>query len=613
MPLRFSLQRILKNLSSTFRSLITRVRRGPTTQDLTKRTVFHIATVRAFPTWEQWKHFPRLLSAKERWVARGAGLLFALSLLFLIGQFAFLHQAIAPDVGGEYVEGLLGTAQFVNPLYASASDVDMDLTRLVFSGLLKYDPAQGGLVPDLAESYDVSDDGKTYTFTLREGATWHDGNPVRVADVISTFFMIQSAEYKSPLSVLFKEVGIEQVDERTVQFLLDEPFAPFLSTLTIGIMPSHIWENIPPVSAPLAETNLKPIGSGPYQFANFTKDKFGTIRSYTLERNPNFYESPAFIERLTFKFYPDAFSAIDALNNKNIDGVSFIPPDQIEGVTRSRDLDILRPTLQQYTALFFNEVHETALKEIKVRQALTNAVPKEQIVAEALDGFGQIIHSPVLPGMVGYDASVRQSNFDPASSATLLDEAGWKFAEGATLRTKDGTADGTPLTLTMTTLNYAEFVQVAELIKTQWSALGIDVVIETVDAETMQTRILKERAYDILLSGALLGVDPDPYAFWHSSQVDYPGLNVALYADRDVDALIEKGRSSVDEATRADVYKQFQVKIVEDAAAVFLYEPTYPFARSKDVQGDETEHVIGSADRFADVTHWFIKTKRVIE
>lgn len=613
MPLRFSLNRLFKNLASSIRSQIDRWRSGPTTQDLTKRTVFHVATKRAFPTWEQWKHFPQMLSKKERWTARIAVAVVLVSFLFLIGRYAFLHQTIAPAVGGEYVEGLIGTVQFVNPLYASASDVDMDLTRLVFSGLMKYDPAQGKLVPDLAESFDVSDDGKTYTFTLKEEARWSDGNPVRVADVISTFFMIQSPEYKSPLSVLFKEVTIEQVDERTVQFLLSEPFAPFLSTLTIGIMPSHIWENIPPVSAPLAETNLKPIGSGPYKFANFTKDKFGTIRSYTLERNPDFYESPAFIERLTFKFYPDTFSAIDALNNKNIDGVSFIPPDQNEMVTRSRDLDLLRPTLQQYTALFFNEVHEEALKEIKVRQALTNSVPKEQIITDVLDGFGQIIHSPVLPGMIGYDETVRQSNFDLTSAATLLDEAGWKLAEGASLRTKDGAADGTPLSLTIVTLNYPEFITVAELVQKQWMNLGMEVLIETVDAETMQTRILKERAYDILLSGALLGVDPDPYAFWHSSQVDYPGLNVALYADKDTDSLIEKGREVVDESARAELYKQLQVNIVEDAAAVFLYEPIYTFARSKEVQGDETRHLIGSADRFADVTQWYIKTKRVIE
>lgn len=613
MPLRFSLQRFLKSLSASVRTTIASFRKGPTIQDLTKQTVFHVAKNRALPSWEQCKLITHLLTKGERWTARIAMSIAGLSVVVLMAGYLFLHQTVVPSVGGTYTEGLIGTPQFVNPLYAVASDVDTDLTHLVFSGLMKYEPGVG-LVPDLAESFDLSDDGKIYTFVLRQDARWHDGNPVRVSDVVATFSMMQSPEYKSPLSVIFKGVTIEEVDERTVQFILNEPFAPFLSTLTVGILPSHIWDTIPARSAPLAEANLKPIGSGPYRFATFTKDKLGSIRSYTLQRNPDFYLSAPSIERLTFKFYPDAVSALDALNNKNIDGVSYLSSEGADEITRTRDIEIVHPLLHQYTALFFNEVHASALKDVNVRRALTNAVPKEQIVQEALHGFGQIVHGPILKGMEGYDETIRQSNFDLGSAKTLLDASGWTLSEGATVRTKKA-SDGTnqSLTLTITTVDFPEFMAVAELVKQQWQALGIDVSVEVVDADSMQQVILKERSYDVLLSGVLLGVDPDPYPFWHSSQIDYPGLNIALYADKEVDKLLEKGRTAVDQALREQAYVDMQVKLVEDAAAVFLYQRTYTFARLKDIKGANTTEIVVPADRFADVTNWYMKTKRVVE
>ncbi len=612
MPIRFTLKRLFRNLSAALQQAVQKFRKGPTTQDLTKQTVFSVAKKQAFPTWEQWKHLPRLLTNTERWVARVSGGLLLLSLLVLTGRYLFLHQSTQPAVGGQTTEALVGSPQYVNPLYAMTSDVDSDLARLVFSGLMKYEPGVG-LTPDLAQSYDISDDGKTYTFVLRYGAKWHDGNPVRVADVIATFSMIQSPEYKSPLSVQFSSVSVVQVDERTVQFILPEPFAPFLSTLTVGILPSHVWEMIPPRSAPLAELNLKPIGSGPYRFATFTKDKVGSILSYTLQRNPDYYADAPKVDHLTFKFFPDTMSALDAFNNKSVDAIGYIPRDQLTSITRTHDVELVRPYLHQYTALFFNQVHQSILKDLNVRQALAQAVPKEEIISQALGGAGRMVNGPILPGMVGYDETIHQSNFDLASAGTLLDTAGWKRADGTGVRSKTTDGKTQTLSLSMTMVDYPEFRTVADLIKTQWQTLGVDLTVTVVDSDTMQQAVLKEHDYDMLLSGVLLGIDPDPYPFWHSSQVDYPGLNIALYADKDADALLSKARKAVKIEDRQAAYVDFQVKLIKNVAAIFLYQPAYAFARSKDVKGALTPEIITPADRFADVTSWYIKTKRVVE
>lgn len=595
------------------RSRLKRLRQGPSTQDLTKRMVLNVVKKRTVPSAAQWRHLPRTLTPVETWVVRVATSLTILSLIFLGGRYVLTHQTLVPAVGGTYTEGLIGEPQFVNPLYAITSDVDTDITRLVFSGLLKYDPALG-LVPDLAESYDVSDDGLVYTFVLREGAKWHDGADVRVRDILSTINMIQNPEYKSPLIASFRDVDAIQVDERTVQFVLPEPFAPFLSALTVGILPGDIWENIPPKNATLADANLQPIGSGPYQFEKFTKDALGSIRSYTLVRSRVYYGEQARIERITFKFYPDTFSALDALDNKNVEGVSFVPADAVKDVASDRSVNLLRPLLPQYTGVFFNEIHQPILADVDVRKALAMALPRDRFVNEVLDGHGRVVYSPFLPGMVGYSDQMTGPAFDLDGARAILETEGWKAIEGQNTRGKTG-SDGTvqPLKIVLTTFDHPEFVKAAEIIKDQWGFIGVETEIQYVDADTMQTDILRERQYDALLSGELLGFDPDPYPFWHSSQVDYPGLNIALYANRKADTLIEEGRSATDDAVRTEKYLAFQTMLFEDLPAILLYQPTYAYAISNKIKGVDVPTILAPSDRFANIEDWYVKTKRVLQ
>lgn len=570
-------------------------------QNLTKKMVLSVVKTRTFPSYQQWRHLPKSLSKTERKLSRALFGLITIAVLFLIGRFVYVHQQIVPAIGGEYSEGLIGTPQLINPLYASLSDVDADLAQLVFSGLLKYDPHQG-LITDLAESYDLSDDGLTYTFVIRNDAYWHDGEKVTVSDVVSTFSMMQDPAYKSPLSVTFKDVRIEEVDEHTVQFVLDEPFAPFLSALTVGIMPGQIWNLVPAKNSTLAGANLQPVGSGPYKFEKFTKDRLGNIRSYTLSRNDNYYAEKAKIARLTFRFYPDALSAVDALSKKNVDGVSFVPNEAIQDLKNDRDIRLIYPLLPQYTALFFNQIHSPFLKNIKMRQALTMALDRQQLVDTVLPGNARIIESVILPGMIGESSEVEQPPFDFDGAKRLVDDYKSSLSE----------SDQQSLTVTITTIDNAEFTQVAEFILQAWSALGIEVKVQTVSAEKLPSLVLKERSYDVLLSGALLGADPDPYPFWHSSQVDYPGLNIALYASREADTLIEKGRSQTEPSERALTYLKLQQLMVSDLPAIFLYQPSYTYAISSTVKGVDLPSLLNPADRFGAISEWYIKTKRVL-
>lgn len=622
-------------------------------QDLTQRQVRSVSNNRRFPSWKQWKRLPNVLSKTETRVLQAAFAVILLS-LFTIGGWFFMTQRVAtPTVGGEYTEALIGEPQLINPLYASASDVDADLTSLVYSGLMRWDP-NDGLVKDLASEIQTSEDGTTYEVTIRDDAQFHNEEPVRPRDVIFTVNAIQNPLYRSNLAPNFQNVEVSQIDDDTVAFTLGEPFAPFLETLTVGILPADVWSDIPPRNAMLAALNLEPIGSGPYKFAEFTKNQKGQIQTYTLERNPDFYRDPAMIERLNFKFYSNGNAAVRALENKNVEGVSFVPNDLEASVQEDSSVNIMHPKMPRAISLFFNQSMSETLREAGVRQAIVRAIDKQAILNDVLGGHGTTIDSPILPDMLGYDDAVGQSGRNLEKARELLDEAGYTKPEGATYRevpedqreeadeqneeetsedaegeegdgdnaesdeqpeTEDEQTQEQPyaLTFNVTTVQNPEFVAVAERIKQQMKEVGVNVQIRTIPSETFYNQILSTHDYEILLTGTLSGADPDPYPFWHSSQTDEGGLNLAQYENRQIDEILEQARSTTDETKRAEFYKEFQEQVIADAPAVFLYQSTYAYAIADKIKNVDIPRITDPANRWSDVNEWYIKTRKTLK
>lgn len=558
-----------------------------------------------FPTLSQWAHLPRLISKRERAPFWSAIAVAVLSFLFL-GAWAYnTHMGVVPAKGGSYTEGLIGAPQFINPVYASANDVDADITRLVYSGLMKWDP-QAGLIPDLAESYTVSDDELVYTFSLRGDATWHDETPVTPRDIIFTFHTIQNPDYGSPLSGTFRGIAIEQVDEQTVSFTLEEPFAPFLSTLNVGILPADYWGELDPATMRLAERNLVPIGSGPYKFDELEKDKNGVIKSYKLKRYGQYYGGSPFVENITFKFYQDIVAALDALDSKRVEGIAFAPKDQLDDLNGQ----IVTPSLPQITALFYN-LKRDAVDDKDLRIALGAAIDKDALVSEILQGQAAVTHSPVLTSYHN-DSTVygNPTPFDQNVARTKLDGLGWTVKEGQTVRTN---ADGLELSLTITTVDQPETVAVAERIAQMWRDVEVVAQVEALDPATFRDDTLKNRDYDVLLSGILMGSDPDPYPFWHSSQIAAPGLNLSQFANRDADGFVETARSTTDLEERRTAYASFADEVNDTIPAIFLYQPTYTYVTANKIRGIELETIVVPSDRFGQVNMWYIKTKKRLQ
>ena len=296
----------------------------------TSKLVFGIDKQK-IPSWEQLKYLPQVLEGKEKIVWQVCIGLIIAALIFIAGAFYFLNTEVAPQHGGEYTEGLVGYPEYVNPILAQANDVDLDLSSLIFSSLFTYNTDQK-LEPDLITNYTLSDDEKTYTFYLRSDVKWHDDEMLDVDDVIFTIQTIQDKEYKSPLRTSLKGVQIERLDDHSFSLTLNEPFAPFLSTLTFGVMPEHRWYDIPAQNMGLAEDNLKPIGSGPFKFSSLVKDKAGIVKSYHLVSNEEYYNQVPYLDKMNFIFYPDMYMALEAAEQKKIEGISFIPAESKESL-----------------------------------------------------------------------------------------------------------------------------------------------------------------------------------------------------------------------------------------------------------------------------------------
>lgn len=583
------------------------------------RQVLSVTKTRAFPSWAQWKQLPRVLTMGEKRVMMSALSVMVFALVALVGTYVFSHRVEIPAVGGDYTEGLVGEPRFVNPLYASASDVDQDLTSLIYSGLLKYDPEQG-YVPDLAESLTISEDGLTYTLNIKDQAKFHNGEDVRARDVLFTIDAIQNPAYRSPLIDNFYNVTVVQVDENTVSFVLKEPFALFKQYLTVGILPASLWAEILPQNAPLAALNLQPVGSGPYQFAEFAKDQRGSIRSYTLTRNKDYYDEPAFIETLSFKFYADATSLGEALENKNVEGASVIPSDALEGVAENSNVQLLQPLLPQETILYMNQSVQPVLKDLVVRTAIAQAIQKQSIVETLGQANAEVIEGPILEGMIGYDAN-RQSVYNVTQANESLEEAGYHLDAGSGLRglkeekteeSDESQATPSNLQLTLTAVDSTQMHEVADRIQQDLSAIGITVTLNFIPSDVIYAQVIEPRNFELLLSTILLNGDADPYPLWHSSQAKSGGLNVSGYANADVDTLLTDGRKELDESVRATKYQQFEQLLAKDVPAVFLYQSRFAYAVAEKIHLEALSRIVSPSDRFANVTRWYIKTKKAL-
>jgi peptide/nickel transport system substrate-binding protein len=539
------------------------------------------------------------LSRKERlaFVVASAGAI--VSFVVVMGFVITQSTRAVPTQGGEYTEGALGQPEYINPVIAT-SQTDLDLSKLVYSNL-----------SDIADSITPSADLQTWDVRLKEGLTWQDGQKLTSDDVVFTVQSIQNKDANSPLYQSWQGVSVSRVSELEVEFTLANPYAYFGDNLkNLYIIPKHIFADTPPGNWHLSDYNLKPIGSGPYKFLSYDKTADGYISEYHLQAWNASVDGNPLIQNFNFSFFNDENTLVQSFNSGQIDGFGNASPDDVAAIKRPYDTFSWRTS--GYYAVFFNQSKNLALQDPVVRQALSMAIDRNDLITTALGGAGVPEYGPVPPGATNFTDVSPSSTPSLSAASSLLDNDGWTVDPSSTFRSKTISKSSIPLVVNLTVPQIDFLANTADYLRNAWQSIGVQTNVVMDSPGTILNDAVVNRNYEGLLFGNVLGPSSDLYSFWDSSQDFSPGLNLSIYKNTSVDSLIEAARQTNSSATTTQDLATAQAKIAADYPAVFLYSPNYVYITNKNVQGINPNLLSDPSDRFLEVVHWYLNTARVL-
>jgi len=527
------------------------------------------------------------------------------------GQQIFAPQ---PSEGGIYTEGLVGALSRLNPLLDQNNPADRDINRLIFSGLISFD-ARGLPIPVLADSWGVSQDGKVYNFSIRSNAVWHDGVPVTVDDLTYTLDLIKSDASFFPADVreMWKQVQVKKLNDKTVQFVLPEPFAPFLDYLTFGLVPQHLLSGMPMEQLASAPFNLAPVGTGPYRFERLIVEN-GQVAGVELRAFEKYFGRKAYIDQIIFRYYPSASAAFTAYKQGEVLAISQVTPDILNQALAEPGLNLFTGRLPELSLVLFNlnNAEVPFLQDVKLRRALLIGLNRQQIVDKTLAGQALVADGPIFPGTWAYDEKIEHLVYDPEAAISLLKAADYKIpATGGDVRVDK---DGKSLEFTLIHPDDALHTSIAQIIQANWAKLGLKVNLEAVSYEVLLNDRLTLRAYQVALVDLNLmrTPDPDPYPFWHQSEAT-GGQNYSQWDNRPASEYLEQARVSPDFTIRARLYRNFQVIFTKELPALPLYYPVYSYGVSQTVLGAQMPPLFDTSDRFLTIADWYLVTRRALE
>jgi peptide/nickel transport system substrate-binding protein len=547
------------------------------------------------------------LSITEKGIFLVFAVIFAGAVLSLASKTSYQFGSDIPRAGGELIEGIIGTPRFINPLLA-ASDADRDVTTLVYSGLLKATP-DGEFVPDLAKEFTISPDGLTYTFTLRDDAVFHDGKPLTTADIEFTVDKAKDTSLKSPKRVNWEGVVMTVTDEKTISFSIRQPYKPFINSLTLGILPKHIWKDLSSDQFPFSSFNIQPIGSGPYKMVSVKRSGDGIPTQISLRANNEYALGKPYITNIYLNFFATERALVSAFSNGEIESASNLTPSSAKSL--EKNTNILSAPLTRVFGIFFNQNENELLAHKEVRKALAASINKDDIIESVLLGYGSRTDGP-LPSTA--QSALIPSDFSSTTiseASKILEKAKWEKNGETGFFEKTTRTTNTTLAISLSTANIPELVESAKRIEENWTELGVQVDVRVFEPSDLNQGVIRPRQYEALLFGLVTGKNSDLYPFWHSSQRNDPGLNVALYTNARADRFLERMRTATSSELIANLYADFKKEIDTDSPAVFLWSPDFIYATPNKLQGVELGEITTPSDRFLGVEKWYVKTDHV--
>jgi peptide/nickel transport system substrate-binding protein len=539
--------------------------------------------------------------------------------LVLVGVLLLSQQPVLqplspqPTSGGVYTEALVGSMSRLNPLLDWNNAPDRDVDRLIYSGLIRFD-THGVPQPDLADSWASSQDGTIYNFSIRPNAVWQDGEPVTADDVIFTIDLIKSSSSYFPQDVkdMWGQIDIKKLNDRTLQFKLPEPFAPFLDYVAFGVLPKHLLDGVSPEQIVNADFNLKPVGTGPYKLDHLIVEN-SQIVGVVLTKFEDYYGQKPFIDQVVFRYYPSAKASLDAYQQGEVLGIGRVTPEILQPALAEPNLSIYTSRLPLLSMVLFNldDPSVPFLQEAKVRQALLMGTNRRWMVDNILAGQAIQADSPILPGSWAYYNGIEHVNYEPDAAIQILKDEGYTIpASGGDVREKDGQ----PMSFTLLYPNDDLHAQIAAAIQRDWAKIGVKVDLSALPYDQLINDNLTGRNYQAALIDLNLSrtPDPDPYPFWHQAEKT-GGQNYSQWDNRTASEYLEQARVTTDLGLRTRLYRNFQVIFAKETPAVLLYYPVYSYAVDSQVQGVQIGPLFDPSDRFVDISNWYLVTRRVLE
>jgi peptide/nickel transport system substrate-binding protein len=510
-----------------------------------------------------------------------------------------------PVQGGQVVEAIAGTAGPLNPLFEQ-EDNEKDIDSVVYQGLTTVD-ANEQVVGLLAKDWKVSQDGLTYTFNLRPGIRWADGKPFSADDVVFTFGVLQSPDYQQPTDQDWKAIQVQKTGALQVQFDLKAPSASFPLALRQGMIARHLFGGVSVATmAASSRSGARAVGTGPFMVGWISPDR----HEVRLDRNP--YASPApNLDHLVFRTYPSLADAVDAVSRGEADSAGELALPNISTLIRRQDLALMQLRTFNFAGVLFNLTPDQAVyfSPPSVRQALTQAVDRQRIVREVLEGRADAAPGPIPPSDWAFSRQAgTKLPFNRAQAQQMLAAAGWVM----NMQTGVLGRAGRDFSISLVTADAYPYRQVAEAVSAQLRLVGVQVAVVPVPASVLVSKYLIGKQYQMALAAFDNGPDPDQYSFWHSGATP-DTLNFTSQDRLPKQALIDKdledGRASTDLAARKAAYSDFQDLMADAAPAIFVFEPHYTYVVSRRVRGLHTNPVIEPVDRFEYVTDWYVTTQ----
>lgn len=531
------------------------------------------------------------------------GLVLVAGLIWLATFVASPQTIEVPASGGTYIEGIVGQPKYLNPILSHLNPVDQDISSLIFNGLTKV--SDNGIVEkDLAEGWEMSEDGKTYVVDLRQDARWQDGWPVTADDVVFTIRAIQSPDYPGNPAVaqLWKNVIVEKISDKRVKFTLKDAYSPFLEHLSQPVIPAHIFGNVAPGKLAEDRFNVYPVGTGPFRVAE------ASLQEVVLEAHPDYYGDKPLLAKIRFRFYPDAQSAVTALRKDEVQGVGYLSPSDLEPLRNDKNVSVFSaPEFSKLTLILLN-TKSALFGDKAVRQALSYGIDRDKIIETVMNGQAVKADSPVAQASWAYNREVKRYEYSPTDAKTILANAGWRDTDGDGVLEKNGQK----LSFVLLTNDRPERLSAAQEISRQLQQIGIEVDVQAAGWSGFVQDFLVPRHFQAALTEQWSpGADPDSYQFWHSSQAKNEGLNFASWTNRSADELLENARRLSDATERARLYRDFQSLFAEEQPGILLYYSVFNYAVSKNVKGVRLGLMVEPSHRFDHLAEWYVKTQRV--